>query len=194
MQIPIFPLNVVLFPNGPLPLRIFETRYIDMVSECMKLDRPFGVLLVQDDFNISKASVYKVGTLAKINDFHQGSDGLLGVTARGGQRFRMMSCEREAKGLNIAKIELIEEEKSFALPPDLKFLSGILENILKELGLLYEGQDKHYDDAVWVSHRFFEVLPIDLAEKQASLESSCTTERLNQIVKLLESFRKPGNQ
>lgn len=193
MLIPIFPLNVVLFPDGPLPLRIFETRYIDMVSECMKLDRPFGVLNVQDNFNVSEKPIYEIGTLAKINDFYQGSDGVLGITVKGSQRFRMISCEKEAKGLNIANIELIEEEKPFTLPDDFKFLSEMLENVLEELGLLYEGQDKHYDDAVWVSHRFFEVLPIDIAQKQASLESTNTTERLNQIVKLLESYRGSRN-
>ena len=193
MLIPIFPLNVVLFPDGPLPLRIFETRYIDMVSECMKLDRPFGVLNVQDNFNVSKKPIYKIGTLAKINDFYQGSDGVLGITVKGGQRFRMISCQKDAKGLNIANIELIEEEKPFTLPDDFKFLSEMLENVLEELGLLYEGQEKYYDDAVWVSHRFFEVLPIDITQKQASLESTNTTERLNQIVKLLESYRGSGS-
>jgi len=84
MAISLFPLSVVLFPEGPLPLRIFETRYVDMVRKCMRSDQSFGVVLETAD----------VGTMAKIVDFHQLSDGFLGLSCVGQQRFRIMSRER----------------------------------------------------------------------------------------------------
>ena len=96
MQVPLFPLNTVLFPGGPLPLRIFEARYIDMISERMRSEAPFGVLLIKDGEEVGDSSTYEVGTLARITDWYQGSDGLLGVTAIGGQRFRLQSAERQA--------------------------------------------------------------------------------------------------
>ena len=193
MRIPIFPLNAVLFPDGPLPLRIFESRYIDMVSERMKSDEPFGILLMRADHDVSQSSTYKVGTLAKITDFYQGSDGLLGITAKGGQRFRLISSERQKNGLNVGEIELIEAERSFALPSEFEFLPKMLANVLEEFGRLYEAQDNRYDDAVWVSYRFLEILPIDLRQKQTSLEDSDTIARLNLVVEQLDSVRGPAS-
>jgi Lon protease-like protein len=193
VRIPIFPLNAVLFPDGPLPLRIFESRYIDMVSERMKSDEPFGILLMRADHDVSQSSTYKVGTLAKITDFYQGSDGLLGITAKGGQRFRLISSERQKNGLNVGEIELIEAERSFALPSEFEFLPKMLANVLEEFGRLYEAQDNRYDDAVWVSYRFLEILPIDLRQKQTSLEDSDTIARLNLVVEQLDSVRGPAS-
>jgi len=193
VRIPIFPLNAVLFPDGPLPLRIFESRYIDMVSERMKSDEPFGILLMRADHDASQSSTYKVGTLAKITDFYQGSDGLLGITAKGGQRFRLISSERQKNGLNVGEIELIEAERSFALPSEFEFLPKMLANVLEEFGRLYEAQDNRYDDAVWVSYRFLEILPIDLRQKQTSLEDSDTIARLNLVVEQLDSVRGPAS-
>jgi len=95
VQIPLFPLNTVLFPGGPLPLRIFEARYVDMVSSCLKEDSPFGVLLIRDGGETGNATTHEIGTLARIVDWYQGSDGLLGVTAVGEQRFRLLSSHRQ---------------------------------------------------------------------------------------------------
>ena len=116
MRVPLFPLNTVLFPGGPLPLRIFESRYIDMISERMKADAPFGVLLIRSGRESGPATTYGVGTLARISDWYQGSDGLLGVTAVGEQRFRLLSVEREADGLNIGEIDILPPEPAFELP------------------------------------------------------------------------------
>jgi len=184
-------LNTVLFPGGPLPLRIFESRYIDMVSTCMKSDTPFGVLLIKDGDEAGLATTYEVGTLAKITDFYQGSDGVLGVTALGQQRFRLTSSDRQPDGLNIGEVELIEPEASVPLPHKLRQLPEMLANVLDDLGLLYETQARRYEDAVWVTYRFMEILPVDLDQKQQSLESSDTMARLELVGALLDSVRGP---
>ena len=191
VRIPIFPLNTVLFPGGPLPLRVFETRYVDMVSQCLKDDSPFGVLLIKDGFEAGPATTHNVGSLAKISDFYQGSDGLLGITAIGGQRFRLVSSERQSDGLNIGVVELIDPEPSLPLAEEFSFLPKILENVLDDLGLLYESRTRHFDDAVWVTYRFIEILPIDLQAKQESLESSDTRARLQLVNELLQAVREP---
>ncbi|MCH8248090.1 MAG: LON peptidase substrate-binding domain-containing protein [Proteobacteria bacterium] len=191
MRIPIFPLNTVLFPGGPLPLRIFETRYLDMVSNCLKTDSPFGVLLIREGAEAGLATTHNVGTLARISDWYQGSDGLLGITAIGEQRFRLESSERQSDGLNVGEVELVAAEDSLPLPDEYRALTQILANVIDDLGRLYESLDRRYDDAVWVTYRFLEILPIDLDRKQLSLESSDTVARLKLVDELLDSVRGP---
>ena len=171
MQIPLFPLNTVLFPGGPLPLRIFEPRYLDMLSRCMKDDRPFGVLLIREGAEVGPATTWDVGTLAKVTDWYQGSDGILGVTAIGTERFRLLAAERQPDGLNVGEVEILPDLPSQALPAEYAPLVKILAHVLDEFGLLYEGLDRHYDDAVWVAYRVIEVLPVPLEQKQTCLES-----------------------
>lgn len=192
MDIPLFPLRTVLFPGGPLPLRIFESRYIDMIGHCMKNDSPFGILLIREGHEAGLATTYEIGTLAKITDWYQGSDGLLGVTAGGGERFRLLSAESQADGLYIGNIELIAPEPAMPLPDDYASLRKILESVLDDLGRLYDSLERHFDDAVWVSYRLTEVLPIDLKQKQQALESNDTLARLELVDVLLNSVRGPA--
>ena len=184
VDVPLFPLRTVLFPGGPLPLRIFESRYIDMISQCMKSDSPFGVLLIREGNEAGLATTHEVGTLATIADWYQGSDGLLGVTAVGGSRFRLLSGRQQANGLNIGEIDVIPPEPTMTLPDEYASLRKILEGVLDDLGRLYESLERRFDDAVWVTYRLVEILPIELAEKQQFLESSDTLARLKLIDEL----------
>ena len=165
MEIPLFPLSTVLFPGGPLPLRIFEPRYIDMISHSIKNDAPFGVVLIREGQETGPASTHDVGTLAKITDWYQGSDGLLGVTATGDQRFRLLSSRRQSDGLNIGSVELIPAEPEMAVPEEYLALPKVLDKVLDDLGRLYESLERRMDDAVWLSYRFIEILPIELEQK-----------------------------
>ena len=191
MQVPLFPLNTVLFQGGPLPLRIFEPRYLGLVSQCLKSDMPFGVLLIRDGGETGPATTHNVGTLARITDWYQGSDGLLGITAIGEQRFRLIASERQEDGLNIGEIETLENESVTPLPEEYQEMAAILAGVLDDLGRLYESLDRHFDDASWVTSRFVEILPIDLEEKQRCLEQSDPVERLQIVRKLLDSARSP---
>ncbi len=192
MHVPLFPLTTVLFPGGPLPLRIFETRYIDMISERMRSDAPFGVLLIADGQETGPSSTYEVGTLARITDWYQGSDGLLGVTAIGEQRFRLLSAERQPDGLNIGDVEILPDEAPIALPEEYEGMAHILAGVLDDLGRLYESLERHYEDAGWVTHRFVEILPIDLEQKQKCLEASDPVQRLSLVNELLDTVRGPA--
>ncbi len=192
MDVPLFPLRTVLFPGGPLPLRIFESRYIDMISHCMKNDLPFGVLLIKEGREDGLASTYEIGTLATITDWYQGSDGLLGVTAAGVERFRLLSVRQQPDGLNIGTIEVIPPEPNLALPEEYASLKKILESVLDDLGRLYESLERRFDDAVWVTYRLIEILPIELEEKQRFLESSDTLGRLKLIDNLMNTVRDPA--
>jgi Lon protease-like protein len=190
MRVPLFPLNTVLFPGGPLPLRIFETRYIDMIGDCMRRESPFGVLLIKDGLEAGTSTTHELGTLARIQDFYQGSDGLLGVTAVGGERFTLLSAERQADGLNVGEVELLPAEERTTLPAEYEGIAEILEGVLDDLGRLYESLERHYDDAGWVSYRFAEILPLDLEQKQRCLESDDPLLRLKLVNELLDAVRR----
>ena len=187
--IPLFPLQVVLFPGGPLPLRIFEPRYVSMVRDCVRDDAPFGVLLIKEGQETGSASTHDVGTLARITDWYQGSDGLLGVTAVGLQRFKVLSSRQESNGLHVGTVELLPDEPDVPLPAEYQDMSNILGDVLDDLGRLYESLDRRMDDAGWVTSRFVEILPIDLEHKQRCLENSDPQERLRLVRELLDAAR-----
>lgn len=189
MKVPLFPLRTVLYPGGPLPLRIFEPRYLDMICNSLKDERPFGVLLIRSGSESGLATTYDVGTLATITDWYQGSDGLLGVTALGGKRFQLLSSEQMPDGLNIGEVEVLPEHEQQALPEEYKPLAQILAGVLDDLGRLYEALDRQYDDAGWVGYRFAEILPISPEEKQSCLETDDPVRRLQIVRKVLHDVR-----
>ncbi len=179
----------MLFPGGPLPLRIFEARYLDMISSCLKHDAPFGVVLIREGTETGAAATHDIGTLARIVDWYQGSDGLLGVTAIGEQRFRLLASRRQPDGLNIGDVELLPAESPLPLPEKYHAMPEILAAVLDDLGLLYESLERRMDDAAWVTCRFLEILPLELEQKQRCLESGDPQERLRLVQKLLDAAR-----
>jgi Lon protease-like protein len=183
-SIAIFPLNIVLFPAGPLPLRIFETRYIDMVRRCMRETQTFGVVLIREGREVGPAETFDVGTLAKIVDFHQLSDGLLGLSCVGQKRFRIRTRSRQDDGLHLAEVDWLTPEPLVAVPGRHARLAALLKNVLPQLGEVYTDIEMRLDDAAWVGHRLAEILPIPLPDKQRCLELDDPIQRLD----VLEPF------
>jgi uncharacterized protein len=189
-SIALFPLNIVLFPEGRLPLRIFETRYIDMVRNCMRGNLNFGVALIRDGSEVGPADTFDVGTTAKIVDFHQLTDGFLGLSCVGEQRFRILRRSRQTDGLNLAEVDWLIPEPVVPVPPRLEHLADLLKTVLPQLGEVYTGIAMRLDDAAWVGHRLTEILPIAAAQKQISLELDDPVERLD----MLEPMAKKTEQ
>lgn len=189
LQVPLFPLRTVLYPQGPLPLRVFEARYLDMISDCMRRDSAFGVVQIREGSETGPASIYDVGTLARITDWYQGSDGILGITARGYERFTVLSTERRDNGLLVGQIQLLPPEPGMRLPDEFLPLVQILDGVLDDLGRLYEDLPRHYDDATWVGYRFAEVLPINAGQRQECLEGNDPLWRLQLIRSVLGDVR-----
>lgn len=155
----------------------------------MKSDAPFGVVLIREGNETGPATTYDVGTLAKITDWYQGSDGLLGITALGEQRFRLLDSERQSDGLNVGTVELLDSEAAAALPEEYEPMAQILAGVLGNLGRLYEPLEKNYQDAGWVGYRFAEILPIAPEEKQSCLEIDDPIERLRVVRSVLRDVR-----
>jgi uncharacterized protein len=181
IELALFPLNTVLYPGGPLPLRIFEPRYLSMIGRCLRQDEGFGVVLIESGSEIGTAETVAVGTVAEIVDWYQASDGLLGISAQGTQRFRLASSSQQTDGLYRGQVELLEPEPCAVVPGEFAPLAQALEGMLGDLKKHYQGVPMHYDDASWVSYRLAEILPLPVSEKQAMLEMTDTNERLNRL-------------
>lgn len=189
LSIPIFPLHAVLFPGGTLPLRIFEPRYLEMISTCMKENKGFGVCLIREGSEVGKAAnTYDVGTLSEISYFNQQPDGLLGITATGVQRFKIVSTEVKPNQLTIAEVELQENEPSSPLPEEYNQAAEILKGLLAQLGYPFIKMETNYEDASWVGSRLTELLPIRLEQKQYFLQLDDPIQRLERLAMLLEDM------
>lgn len=185
-ELPLFPLNIVLFPEGPLPLRIFETRYVDMVRRCMRTASTFGVVLIQAGGEVGEvASTASVGTTARIVDFDALPDGLLGISCRGEHKFRLLRAWQQPDGLNMGDVEWLEPEPQIALPEDSLHLGELLRKVLPELGEGYDSLPMRFDDASWVGCRLAEILPISALDKQACLELDDPLVRLERLKPLI---------
>jgi hypothetical protein len=177
-EIALFPLRTVLFPGGPLELRIFEPRYLDMIRATLRNDREFAVLLIRAGSEAGPADTVDVGTSARIVDFRQLPDGLLGITCRGSRRFRLMSRRRQRDGLNLGRVRWLDEPASRALPAQFAAMAHTLESLLADIDALYPKPERKLDDADWVGRRLAEILPLAPADKQYCLELDDATERL----------------
>ncbi|MCK5717763.1 MAG: LON peptidase substrate-binding domain-containing protein [Thiomargarita sp.] len=190
LTIPLFPLHTVLLPGGFLSLRIFEPRYLDMVSYCFRQKSGFGVCLIREGKEIGKAALpYNIGTLAHIIDWDQLPDGFLRIDAQGAQRFEVNSHKVITNQLIEAEVTLIPNELDQNMPSDLTDLSVGLKELIKEQGALYH---KHvlldYNNATWVSQRLTELLDISLPQRQSLLELNNPLERLNELEQLIQSL------
>ena len=190
MNIPLFPLQTVLFPGGPLSLRIFERRYLDMISECLRSNQLFGIVLNNQLPNSDEKNFCKMGTLAQIVDWDQGTDGVLGLKVIGNDRFLLTNYDQDENGLNIGEVKVIESEKKLLLPEEYMTLSSILKSILDEFSELYTSVKKDFNDASWVGYRLAEILPIELSQKQIYLEIEEPFDRLE----LLNTFMKANQE
>ena len=190
---PIFPLRTMLFPDSRLPLRIFEPRYIDMVSKCMKDSLEFGVILSRQSNDPKMFETYNIGTMAKIIDWEQGNDGLLGITTIGTNKFKLLGMNKQEDGLNIGDVEIIEREGDFKPTENFSNLVSLLKAILDDINL-YNDDEKKFESASWVSFRFAEILPLKLEDKQKCLEIDDPIIRLNYLEPLIRMIRENSQQ
>ena len=134
-DLPLFPLSTVLFPGGCLELRIFERRYLDLVRDCSRDGSGFGVCLILDGAKPASRRVpAAVGTLARITDFYTLPDGLLGISAQGGERFEVAATRVRDNGLVHADVRFWADEPELAVPPEYALLATILERLLEQIG------------------------------------------------------------
>ena len=187
-SLPLFPLSTVLFPGGLLPLRIFEPRYVDMISRCMREDSSFGVILIREGAEVGAlAELAPVGCSARIIDFEKLPDGLLGLLCRGEQRFHLLARSVQADGLHVGDIEWLPATVAAPLHEQQRPLAAILRRVIPKLGKLAAHLTPEYENADWVSNRFAEFLPLDAEARQRLLELDDASQRLLAIAPMIKT-------
>lgn len=187
LEIPIFPLNTVLFPGGLLPLRVFEARYMDMTGECMRDEKPFGVCLIRSGREVGEPAVPEdIGCLAHITEWDMQELGVLSLRTLGGQRFRIRERSVGAQGLIRARVDLIAPEATAAIPAELGACTRLLELVIADKSAAVFAEPHRLEDASWVGYRLCEILPVPLAAKQRLLELGDSLSRLQILHRFLE--------
>ena len=186
LELPLFPLRTVLFPGGSLALRIFEPRYLDMIARVVRGAGRFGVLAIRSGSEVGNAETFDVGTTAEIVDWDRQPDGLLGIRARGCDRFRLEHATRQGDGLYVGRVALLEALPPTKLPEAHAPLAALLEKLLAE-SAGPRGGSPEYEDAEWVGARLAEILPLELQVRQQLLESRDPLARLDWIAAALRA-------
>ena len=176
-QLPLFPLDTVLFPGGRLPLRVFEVRYLDMVRRCHEAGAPFGVVALRQGREVQVAGapdeqLAPIGTLAHVTTLQQEQPGLLSIQCTGAQRFRIDRQSRLKHGLWVADVTLLADDSHVPVPTDLAPVAQALRQVRASLRARTGGSAEfsddatRYDDSAWVSNRWCELLPLPAATRQ----------------------------
>jgi Lon protease-like protein len=189
IEIPLFPLNVVLFPGMVLPLHIFEPRYRQMISDCQQQGLEFGVVLVQPESIFLREEPYSIGTMAEIRDLDRLEDGRLNIIAMGTRRFRILSQHRKKPYLS-GLVEPYEdvsgplEDLLFADRQARALFTDYIELLLKaaneknvETDLPADPEDLSYFIAYF--------LDLEKEQQQHFLELTSTLQRLKEEIAIL---------
>ncbi len=197
-SLPLFPLGTVLFPDGVLPLRIFEVRYLDMIGKCHKAGAPFGVVTLAQGAEVRRpgggAEVFhSVGTLATITALQTPQPGLMTIRCHGEQRFRISSSRQLKHGLWIADVGRLDEDLTVPVPDDLKATADALERLLESLKARQTAENAppllqgpmRLDDCGWLANRWCEILPLPLELKQRLMQLDNPLVRLELVNDIL---------
>lgn len=185
---PLFPLQSVLFPGGRLALKIFEARYLDLVGDCLRERRPFGVVMLKSGHEVrhvdERVAFEPVGTLAELVDVDSDTPGILHVACRGGSRFRVHEHHQRADGLWLGRTEAIADDAptvpGAALQATVRGLQEAIASLTAQ-GVVPFFEPHHLDDAGWVANRWCELLPISQAAKYRLMELTDPSMRLRLV-------------
>lgn len=207
-QIPLFPLQSVLYPGGTLSLRVFEVRYLDLIQRCHKEKVPFGVVCLQQGSEVRRAPtpgqtetpvevLHDIGTLAHIEVFERPQPGLMLIRCRGGRRFQLQGSEQLKHGLWIGACDLLDEAAAVPVPEDLHSLRDDLQRLYRSLQADAAGRDDvlpiqpplQWDDCGWLAYRWCDVLPVSPQLKQKFLAVESPLLRLELVGDLLKRLK-----
>ena len=195
-DIPLFPLNIVLFPGGRFDLQIFERRYIDLVSRCMRTGTGFGICLLKSvketNSNNLNQTIYNTGTYAKIVDWDQLESGLLGITVEGSVKFVAQDFWKEEDDVLHASVEFSEiestEGEAIPLGDEYTALSELLKNLEDHPLVADKNLVIDYSDLRQLGWRLSELIPLGIDVRQELLELNDPIERLSKIEKLVSEM------
>ncbi len=193
-DVPLFPLQTVLFPGGLLSLKVFEARYLDLIGTCLRERKPFGVVALKKGNEVRRTdesvAFENTGTIAELLDADSAQAGILQVRCRGGQRFDIAASRQQPDGLWIATAHMAPDDDPLAPAESMtETVRGLANAIatLKAQGTEPFLPPYQFDNAGWVANRWCEILPISLAAKQKLMELPDATVRLQLVDEFLRS-------
>lgn len=192
-EIPLFPLKVVVFPGTRLDLQIFERRYIDLVSHCMRSQTGFGICLLRSGEEVirevGKQTIHRVGTYVRIVDWDQLDNGLLGITVEGFHKFIVEDCWQGDSGVLQARVRFSEVDDVARDPipvaDQYSALVELLESLATHPMVQQRGQTIDYNNLRDVGWRLGELLPLEVEDKQTLLEMEDPSQRIQKIEELV---------
>jgi Lon protease-like protein len=192
-ELPLFPLRSVLFPGGLLGLKVFEARYLDLVSTCLREQRAFGVVALRHGGEARSSAgetveFESVGTQAELLDVDSAQPGILQVRCRGTQRFKLDATRQQADGLWVAEVTPVPDDEDTA--PTEAMIATVRGLATAMAALKKQGAEPflepfRFDSAGWVANRWCEILPISLAAKQKLMELPDALVRLGLVDEFL---------
>jgi Lon protease-like protein len=194
--IPLFPLNTVFYPDGHLPLQVFEVRYLDMARKCIDADLPFGIVALLQGAEVRKPEQQEmlaaVGTMARIATWSAPQPALLHLCCHGMQRFRINASARLLNGLWMAEVETLAADIVLPIPAEQQDAAdalGALIRTLQERGTPLDQMPIEapfrLDECGWVANRWCELLDLEPDQKQLLLEQPSPLLRLELVQDLL---------
>lgn len=192
-EIPLFPLKVVVFPGTRLDLQIFERRYIDLVSHCLRSETGFGICLLRSGEEVvrvaGKQTIHRIGTYVEIVDWDQLENGLLGITVEGKSKFTVDDCWQADSGVLEATVTFSAVDnvdlEPIPVASDYEALAELLENLASHPMVQQRGQTIDYQNLRVLGWRLGELLPIEAEDKQKLLELEDPSQRIMEIEELV---------
>jgi Lon protease-like protein len=191
MSLALFPLNTVLFPGCILDLQLFEARYLDMISRCMKKGESFGVVCILEGKEVGMApdGYALIGCEALIRDFKQQDNGLLGIRVEGGRRFRVRDAGVQKDQLLVAEVQWLEELPDQALEEEDADLLALLQALAEHPMVASLDMDTHADGQQALGNQLAYLLPFTEADKIDLLQLDDPQQRLDAIQMLLDELQ-----
>ena len=188
-ELPLFPLDAVIFPYAALQLHIFEERYREMVRKCLEFDLPFGIVLIRSSSEIGDEP-YLVGTVVRITEVKNYDDGRMDIHVLGERRFRIRELD-DSHSYLVGRVEPVIEHEIPDTPQATELLSQArleFENLMRRL---FERQDFNVQvvfppDPVVLSFTMANFVSMNNLEKQRLLETTDTLERVSEIIPILQ--------
>lgn len=190
--LPLFPLGSVLFPGARLPLTVFEPRYVDLIRDCLKQQRGFGIVWIREGSEVIHPQenpmprLAQIGTLAEIVDWDAASGGRLAVTVEGRGKFRLLATRQRPDYLVIGDVEWLTDEEPLPLLDSRSELAALLDQLLHHPALRSLGVVPNRTDAGMLAQQLAQYLPIDEAGKFELLAEADPVRRLDGLLQLLE--------
>ena len=191
MKLPLFPLSTVLFPGCVLDLQVFEARYLDMISRCMKQGSGFGVVCILEGSETGdiEPDIAGIGCEARVSDFQKQENGLLGIRVEGGRRFEVLNTELQRDNLLMADVQWLDEIPEQPLQEEDQDLLALLKALAEHPMVAALNMNTEVTGQQSLANQLAYLLPFAEEDKLDLLQVDDPQQRLDGIQALLEEMQ-----